>query len=429
MFRGLFFATPPNAVVDTGTDGAGEAGGEADVQTPAETTEVIEETPEEVEETQETSETEPEETPEPGRDDRGLPNHVKQALAKLREVDPKAAEVARRAYYEAFDYRQTFPSVREARAARDLLEEAGGAEGIDSMRGEVSEYASELKGFADGNPQVVEDLARDFPDSLVKLTPLAVDKLAEINPGAHDHLVAGIISSMFREKNVDNSIRRIVELIGDGKQKESHDLAKQLLEWSESVSAYAKSGPKRERSEEALKLQRDREQFDQERLSTFQGDVGSRSIQLLNTHIERQLGELLKGKKLALSKDQREGFINEARGIVARSLGKLPGYKDHIQQLIDARDSAGIVRFIESKLNAHSMVRKAAQTAWSNRGFQAARPKVKAAAGTTASPRPQFGAKPKAEEIDWSKDRSRLRFMQGEATLKNGTIRRWDVNA
>ena len=76
------------------------------------------------------------------------------------------------------------------------------------------------------------------------------------------------------------------------------------------------------------------------------------------------------------------------------------------------------------------MAQRIVRQVWAESGFAGGKPRVRVAVGNGAGvARTIVGTKPKAEDIDWTKDRSRMRYMSGEATMKDGTIRRWDRNA
>jgi hypothetical protein len=363
------------------------------------------------------------------RDDRGLPQHVKQALAKLREIDPKMADTVRRNYYEASDYRQAFPTVREAREARDLLEEVGGADGIQRVRGEADDYAHELNAMANGDPSVIEELVRDFPDGLVRLVPHALDAMSEVDPAAFEKLSAGIVTQVLANKGVTHNVLRLTELIADGKQKEAFDLAKQMLDWVNGVKDYAdQKADLNARGGETDREKRVRmreQELEANNKRTFGVQVGGEAIRMLNTMIDQALAPMLKGRRLSLNPDQRKDFQNGARTEISNALARLPGYRDRMQELIDAGDQQAILRFIRSKVQSAQLVRRAVTNAWGRRGFSQARGASRNGSGTTTGV-VRLAQKPSADQIDWSKDRSRMRYMTGEATLKNGKVARWD---
>ena len=121
------------------------------------------------------------------------PQEIKKALGELKKINPKAAEIARRGLYEANDYRRAVGTVQQARELADTFESLGGSKGILDMQEEVRDYAQELTAMGNGDPTVIDDLARDFPQGLVKLVPHALDKLQAIDPGAYEHLAARVV--------------------------------------------------------------------------------------------------------------------------------------------------------------------------------------------------------------------------------------------
>lgn len=357
------------------------------------------------------------------RDGRTLPANVRQALSKLREIDPKAADVVRREYYLAGDYKQVFGTVNAARQARDLIDEAGGSEGIQELRGDADDYAAELRAMAEGNPQAIEDLAADFPEGLVKLTPLAIDKLRQVNPERYEHLRASIVSETFRDFQVSSHLARVVELIQDGKQQAALDKANDVLKWTRGVDEYAKSkpAPKDGESDGDGRFREREAELDRRERAQFGNAVGRQAIEAMHTEMDVYLKPLLKNLKLGNEQmmDLRSGIRTEvSNGLAARR-----GYKEKVQSFIDRGDEQGLIRFLRGQYKLNDLVKKSVDRVWQRRGFSGQR---RATSQNGSKMQVRSGSKPQPDQIDWSKDRDRTRYALGEATLKDGRVVKWN---
>lgn len=431
-FAGLFFASTV-VVPDGGGDG-GDAGGDggAGREGTEGTDEVVEEDTGETEEGVEQEEG----TEEEGDGDTGTKTRsnevpkrptdaqIKESLAEIRKTDPNFAKFAESRIFKAQDYERVFSNVVAARDARDLIESVGGADGVASLQGEVKEYAAELTKMGQGDPSLIDELARDFPQGLQKLAPVALRKLAEINPEAYERALAGPIAQTLKDKGVANSISRLIELIGDGKQADAHTLATKLANWVQGIEEFSKSQPRQQEESSEMKAVREREQrVRQQEQNTFKGNVAKSVIGLMDDVINRQLAPMLKGK--TLSKDQRADLVSGIRGHLSDGFASLGHYQKRMADLLEQGDVRAIERYVRGQLDS-DRVSKSVRAIWAKRGFANATKKpTPGTGGGNGNAVVKLAAKPSADQIDWSKDPGRIRFMRGEATLKGGKVVKW----
>lgn len=435
----LFFAsavvTPEGGNADAGIpDSAGggdsvESDGSSDSGVPEEDAGTSEGTDQEVSGEETDGETVDAATP----DGRAVPDQVKKALAKFRETDPKAAEIARRAYYEASDYKRVFPNVSAARDARDLIEAVGGEEGITNLRSEAQEYASELKAMGQGDPRVVDDLARDFPDALAPLISHGISKLQQSNPDVYLRSVAAPAASEILRLTAESlggyslvdALRRTEELIMDAKQPETLQFVKAMRKWASDVEALGRQRPANGTDPREKSIQEKEQALAQKEKAIFIGNASGRVKALGTEAINRQLAPLLKGK--TLTKQQREDLSANIHAHLFDQFKTNQAYQERMRDMIADGDVKGIERYVRGMLTPER-VAKSVKSVWGLRGFS--QPAKKAAPVNNNSIQ-RVQQKPGAEQIDWSKDRSRMRFLRGEATLLpkfGGKVVRWSVN-
>lgn len=432
----LFFASTATVAGGDGggsgdatvTEGAG-GGEEIADDSSAETTTIGDDTGVS-EEPAETGESETEavaELPEGPRDGRVMPDQMKKALAKLREIDPQAADVNRRAYYEAGDYKRVFPTVNAARDARDLIDSVGGADGITSLQNEATDYARELTAMANGDPGIVDELATDYPGSLPALVGRGLEKLAEINPQAYERMIAKDMANTLRDRGVAHSVERLLELIGDGKQQQAHELATKLMQWIQGVNEFAKSRPADTQTPEAKALATRQAELDRKESNQFRTRVAESVIRSMNESINKALAPMLKSSKL--TPQQRTDLVNSIRTHLSKGFEGNQGYQQRMRALLAEGDFNAIRRYISGQLSS-DRVSRSVKAVWGLRGF-ATKPVAgggRANGGSGGSPAgavATVATKPQASEIDWKKDPGKMRYIRGEATLKTGKVVRW----
>jgi hypothetical protein len=354
---------------------------------------------------------------------------AEKALSKLRESDPENAAILRKEHFQNRDFRTSFPTPQEARQAREIIDDIGGVSGYAKIQEELGAYATELTRFSDGDPQAVDDFARDYPKGLAKLTPLAVAKMKSIDPPGFERMLSRETAGMMFEKGFTHSVDRVIELIQDGKQEQAFKLAKEMRDWISNVEKFGKSAPAAAGEGELTEVQKREQSVAQREADIRQREINNSVTTSMDRIIQRSLNPLLKGRNLTLAQKQ-----DLAKGIythISETLMDNDEYQDKLKSLLREGDVRKIDRFVASRVAR--IAGKSTKAVWANRGFAkggGTRPAGRAAASGDGVTRPMVLAKkPTADQIDWSKDRSKMRFISGEATLKNGKIVRWDRDA
>jgi len=361
---------------------------------------------------------------------------IEKSLNKLKETDPVVAKELRKEVFQNREYRNVFPTPQEAQQAREIIDDLGGPDGVAAVKQEVNDYAAELTRMSDGDPQAVEDLARDYPDGLVKPTPTALDKMAVINPAEYERTIAKHMSRAMFEKGFTHSADRIIELLGDGKVDQAKALAIEMKKWIDNADRYGKSAP----AEDKNKVSAADKKIADADAKLAQISDREQAVAVTKTMdgiILRHLSPLMKGK--TLSREQRQFVV---RGIYTEIAGSLKNQKDYQTKLNSLRKEGNpekTSRYVGSKVAqiAEKLVKKVwAQSGFANAGA-ARRPGADKGAQNrgagSGNARPVVvSKKPTPDKIDWSKDRSRMRFMSGEATLLpefGGKVVKWDRDA
>jgi hypothetical protein len=453
-FTGLYFASPAGIVDgggaggddgggDDGSGGAGDDGGGAEEVVEGDEGGTGDEADPDAEGAEGDSETGEDEEGSEGARGAKRPltpeqqsKAVEKALNKLKESDPEGAKLLRKEFFKtrqaADQYRESFATPQEARAAQELVESIGGEAGFARAQKELTAYATELDQMAKGDPRAIEDLARDFPKGLAKLVPHAIEKLRTIDSAGYERLISRHMSAAMAEKGFSRSAERLTELIGDGKQEQALALAKQMVDWIRGTEQFGKAQPQDVNKEEMSEVERARQEVETEKQAIFKSQVNSDTLEAMKGIIGKHLRPLLKTRNMTLQQKQdlEDGvFTHITKQLLGRS-----DYKQNYTSLFRDGNRTGLKRYIGSQVAR--IAKKSVDTVWANRGFASngAKRKVNGSAnGASGGSGPVvLSRKPDASKIDWDKDRSKMRYMAGEATLKKefgGKVVRWDRNA
>jgi hypothetical protein len=381
----------------------------------------IEETP--AESTEETQPEVPEgEQPESeeGKAPVSLGDAVKNALNKFREADPKGAQILRKEHFENLSYKQTFPTVAEAQAAKETMELLGGEEGIATLQQDREEYKHLINRLTEGDRDAVEEFAKEAPEGLAKMLSPALEKVKQFNRSQFERAIAPHMADTFREKGLTSVVSRLLEDIHSGRQKEAFTGAQEVAKFLQGVADFAEQSKEQPLSEKEKEIQTKEQALNEREYKTYQGDVTRSAVQSMNSILEKELAPYLKGK--TLTKEQKQGLVSDAYTIASNAVAANPRYMAMLKAHFDKRSpKEEVSRFITShfKQQAGTAVKKA----WGNRGFTGtAKPAPSngkpASVTTIASKPPKQGAQP--NEFSMARFNNRETYIQGLVTLNNG---------
>jgi hypothetical protein len=461
FFAGLFFASSMPAIGGDeggaggggdegggdGGDGGGDegAGDEGEVETGDEGDESVDEGDEGDESV---DEGDADEGDEEDVDGEGKPKKldVQKALDKLRKKDRELASVLRKEHFTNQDFRKAFASPTEAQAASDLLNLVGGEEGISTLQSKADDFAAELQMVADGNPQILDDIVRDSPDGFKKLMNAGVEKLRLLDQGAYERLTAKPLLNALREKGVINTLEMIKQMAVAGKGQEVFDLTQKLLNWTGAVEQFANRVAEERPAASDKAIDAKLQKAEALTRRTYEREVGTASNRVTGTEINRHLKPLIRDaakRGVKLSKEQLQDVESGVYTEISASLKSNSGYQRQMAAYYAKNaDPDDIAAYVRGKVE--SLAEAAAKKVWGRKGWAIARGRVRtggasgngksgAGAGSGSGTSIFVSKPPEPQNVDWSKDPQRSRWMgdgkRGEATLKTGKVVRfrWDT--
>jgi hypothetical protein len=155
----------------------------------------------------------------------------------------------------------------------------------------------------------------------------------------------------------------------------------------------------------------------------FNRQVATASLQDMDRLMTRHLQPFLKDRKI--NAEQVKDLKSGIRGRIAESLKVDKNYQSRLKALIADGNADAVQKFIRTNFSERAA--KATAKVWALRGYAGTVAKRTATNGN-GSQAITTSTKPPAEQIDWSKDSRRERYMAGEATLLpqfGGKVVRW----
>lgn len=382
-------------------------------------------------------------TPEDKADLRRQPDALKKFLAEQRRQaesiqDPAQKKFALDALKRIYDttgknsaYESVFPTVREAREFKQLIESYGGRDGLTNIRAVVEQQEQIDQQLAAGDPRVLDTLFQQAGDGVVKLAPALLDRLAKEKPEAYTQTLAPHFVRHLDSAGYPHAFDAMVEAVQQGNGKEALRIANVLAQWVQEQRQATKqkqTDPEVERLRNEL-AERDRKAYDAkvDSVYTAVNDHGS------NIAI-KEAGRL--GAAVKLSQEQIQDLAadiwdkyqtirnNEATYKQVSAL-KFKQNPDSARDYMNQHATENLARVADQrfKLRYGHLVKAGV-----------AKPNPTAQPGVPSGP--VKGQQPTAAEIDYGptgmmaarkagfKDVGEM-ILNGQAPLKAGGIRKW----
>ncbi len=368
------------------------------------------------------------EQPEQERTDgRTLPKEVQAALKKFKEAHPedaKAIEELRKSFFSSRQHGEFFKTPAEARQAKATLELIGGAEGISNLQSQVAAIEMVDASFEKGDPQVLDDIASDYPEGFKKLIGPAIDKLQKMDGAAYAAAMQPHTFAAMEAAGLGPVLGAIAEAIGANDLAKAKDLIGKSLQWYKGQQEQAGTRQKVD-DPERQKFETERRTFEQQKEQTFRQDIGRATVGHQQEMVNKTLAPYLKSKPLGAEAkaDLADGVDRE----IQRLLKADTVYQQQIKAMLAAktRDPEKIKQYVNATVDEATP--KAVKAVWTRRygATPAARPAIpqngqRPAVANHANSGPlKIAAKPNREDVDWGKTKDIL-YITNKAFMAKG---------
>lgn len=376
-------------------------------------------------------------------DGRRQPDALKKHVADLRReaealTDPAAKKNALDRIKFLYDtsgkargYEEQFPTVREAREVKALLESFGGREGIQKMQSTLSDVEQIDAALAAGDASVIERMWQEAPEGMPKLVPHIADRFQKDNPQEYETFIAPRAVRYMDQQGFPQAFDRMVQAYEANDTKTAQAIKDQLIQW---VTSNRQAQKQQEQTNPEL------ERLRQELQELKQGGEAQKVDSAYNSvvdHAGLAIDAIAKPivAKFNLSRDEYAAFRNAVWEHLQNSRNANETYKT----VAPAKQRQGYDAWTEyakrwTQDNADASVRAVLKTPpWT---------RLQASSGTTKQATApvvkgvEIGKMPTREEIDYSprgiavakregfKDLQDM-LLSGQAPLKAGGIRKF----
>lgn len=378
-------------------------------------------------------------------DGRTNPAQIRSALKALRDSDPKNAPIARdlnNAYGRYTAYKESFPTVADARNAKAFIDANGGIEGLTSLHETVKSVQATDDLLYAGDPRVLDGLYEDMqkagkPDAFAKLAGPYLDKLRTLNEKAYfdtmkPHFYQGLVGI-----GLPGFMQGLVKaLSGDAPNIEgARGLVSELSNWFDNLRNGVETADKSRLDPDRQAFEKERTKFYSEQQQNFQRsvatDLDSYSARTVGAELKPYLNKYPLLKAVKSNPESMKSLAIEVMTELRANLGD-DAYKKQMDAFFSQKqpDKGRIQQYHNSKVDAikKRIVEQVLERRYPNymkagavRPAAAARPNTPAA--PSADGRPEYvKSRPADNQIDWDRDPQRLLFITGKAYLK-GTNR------
>jgi hypothetical protein len=177
------------------------------------------------------------------QDGRKQPDALRKRVAELRrQADSITDPVAKQALLndakalndtigKSRAYEELFPTVREVREVKALLDSVGGRDGFTQMQARASQVAEIDQKLAAGDASVIENLWKEAPEGMPKLVPAIADKFAAEKPQEYTKFIAPRAIAHLDQSGFPQAFDRLVQLYETGKVEEAKALKQEMIAW------------------------------------------------------------------------------------------------------------------------------------------------------------------------------------------------------
>lgn len=399
---------------------APDDGGEIEAEPLEPGTEIEPEQPAESEEIEpEGEETEVEPGEEGKTDDRTLPDAIKKAIKAIRTSDPATAKVVKQLYYSDQEYRAAFPKPSDAVAAKTLIEQVGGPEGLQQIESERQEWTALDQKFEEGSGDFVKSIAEANPDAFVKIAPHAINEWATRAPEQYGYYANTVALNTLKQSGID--LRALAAAHGRYKDNpEAQGIIAEIHNALYDLKQKATDFEQKRTDPREEQLKQKETAFEQKRRADFETGVATQAETFLKEKMQPEIDRILAGRKV--DPEAAEMMQSMVEREVQKRLAEIPNFENQLETFYRTGDAQKSTDYIKAQYNRilPEAVKKVITPLYRN--IQA--PVLKKAVAQNGARSAAPGEVVLKEMPDWKDvDQSKTTvadMIQGKAILKNG---------
>lgn len=354
------------------------------------------------------------------------PTQKASLLADAKDLNNRVGKVAA--------YEQTFPTVREARESKTLIDSFGGREGLVQAQQTLSRVQEIDAALESGDPSAAESLWKEAPQGMVKLAPMIFAELEKNAPQEYDKAVVPHAVKFFDKSGFPEAFDQMVQAYQAGDKKTGDTLSARLANWfSQQRGQSQQQAPKVDPNVERLQKELDDRKGAESKheVDRAYGDVVSHAGPVIDRFLKPIVA------KLGLSKDQYNALREDTWKHLQDTRNADQTYKT-VSAAKQRQGMGEVSKYIKKETESRAAgAAKARANFWYGHQLKngAVATKVNATETPTTSGVTR-GKEPSPSEIDYGpkgvqaakksgfRDLSEM-ILSGKAPLKVGGIRQW----
>lgn len=282
-------------------------------------------------------------------DKRAIPLQVRNAIRKFTQANPDFVKEFPRFEKDitgAMFARKTLNDLGglpEVMKWKDALELHGGVEGIQELVGEVEGSRALDVGLEKGDPQVIENYVKEFPEGFKRIVPTALDALAKSFPEDYQRLGSNILHNTFRDNRSYDDLGSLGQIIGASKDANAIAAYNRLVDLLTNVQKNATSKQADPYADRAKQLDEREQSLANQHKTTFLNGVRGEVDTAVVKDVNKMIATALKGR--VMDPQARNRFLNEVRSAIATKVHSDPSYSRNWPGVRDAADHGRAVKF------------------------------------------------------------------------------------
>lgn len=282
-------------------------------------------------------------------DGRKMPDGLKKAIASLKTTSPEVAKQIKGIYYAEQEYRAAFPKPEDAVAAKNLIEEIGGQEGIQEIAAEREEWRKIDSDFSEGKPDFVKSLAEGNPEAFLKTAPHVINEFATRAPEQYAYYANRLTlntmaSSGFSLQNLHGAYERYKE-----SNPEAAGIIAEVYNAMYDLNSKAAQFEQKRTDPREEQLKQREQEFETKRRADFETGVASQAEKYLGEKMTPEIDRIIGNRKV--DPEAMKEFQKMVQGKVGELLAAIPGIEDKLEAYYRTGDSAKSVAYIQSQYN------------------------------------------------------------------------------
>lgn len=287
---------------------------------------------------------------EAGEDGRVLPKWIR----SLKEGDPEGYKKAKTDFFDLRERRTDFPTVADARKAKQTLELVGGEAGLAEIQADNAEFTGISKDFLNGDPKFATDLFEQDPIAAAQHMPHMLEALQKIDGQAYNRLIAKQFAREFQAHAINgqtlfDSLKTVYGLMKEGKGEEALAGLNAIALWHNRITELSKQEENPEVKKLRDKIKADEQARTNEGQKAFLTSYRDEAQKAVKDGATQLVTQFLGTRKL--DAESRNLAVNNTISLANDLLndGKtFPNFAKQRDLLFQRGDKAALLRYVNS---------------------------------------------------------------------------------